>query len=60
MKLRVGIVGCGRIIKNHISALRKINDVKLVAVCDLNTELAYNTASKYGIQSSPARPCFFR
>ena len=49
MKLRVAIVGCGCIIDKHVAALRKIEDVKLVAVCDLNKELANQAALKYRI-----------
>jgi len=52
MKLRVGIVGCGHIIDKHVAALRKIKDVKLVAACDLNKELANQAALKYGIDKS--------
>ncbi len=52
MKLRVGIIGCGYIIDSHVAALRKIRDVEVVAVCDLNKELANQTAIKYGIDKS--------
>jgi predicted dehydrogenase len=52
MKLKVGIVGCGVIIEKHIAALKNIRDVELVAVCDLNKELARQVASKYGIKKS--------
>jgi len=49
MALRVGIVGCGRVMDSHIAALKKIKDVKLAAVCDLNEELAKQAASSYSI-----------
>lgn len=49
MSLRVGIIGCGRVTDSHIAALRSIRDVKLVGVCDLNRELAEQTALNYGI-----------
>jgi UDP-N-acetyl-2-amino-2-deoxyglucuronate dehydrogenase len=36
-KIRIGLVGCGRIAKNHIEAiLEKKEDLDLVAVCDSN------------------------
>ena len=34
-KIKVALVGCGRISKNHINALLQLNDeIKLVAICD--------------------------
>ncbi|MBS1985918.1 MAG: Gfo/Idh/MocA family oxidoreductase [Bdellovibrionales bacterium] len=39
MKIRAGLVGCGRISKNHLEALQKLaSDVEIVAVCDTNPE----------------------
>jgi len=36
-KIRVGIVGCGRIAENHFAALEKhAADLQLVAICDIN------------------------
>ena len=36
-KIRVGLVGCGRISKNHFEALSYFSDdFELVAVCDSN------------------------
>jgi len=38
-KIRIAIVGCGRISKNHFGSLEKhVDDFKLVAVCDNNSE----------------------
>ena len=38
--MRVAIVGCGRIAKNHVGPLREIPDLSLAAVCDLQQERA--------------------
>jgi predicted dehydrogenase len=49
--LRVGIVGCGAAMYWHLSAMRKINDVKVVAVCDKNEALAQRVAKKFRLSS---------
>jgi len=49
--LRVGIVGCGEIAQVHITAILKIKRVELVAVCDVNEDLARQTAKRYNISS---------
>lgn len=39
-KIRVGIVGCGRIAKNHFAAIEKFpDDIELTAVCDSNSQV---------------------
>lgn len=49
-KIKVGIVGCGLIAKlRHIPAYRKMKNVEVLAVCDLNEELARNTAEEFKI-----------
>ena len=50
--LKVVILGCGLISsKKHIPIFLKLgNKVKIVAICDLNLELAKNAASKFGIE----------
>ena len=36
-KIRIGVVGCGRISKNHFSAIEKHqDDIELVSVCDVD------------------------
>ena len=38
-RIKVGIVGCGRIAKNHFKAINEFpDDIELVAVCDVNTD----------------------
>jgi predicted dehydrogenase len=49
--LKVGIVGCGGIIYQHLASMRKINNVRVVAVCDKNEALARRVAKRFGINS---------
>ena len=49
-KLRVGLVGCGGVAQQrHIPALRKAIGAEIVAVCDMNGELARDVAARFGI-----------
>ena len=48
-KLRVGIIGCGRVSVKHLIPLKDIEEVELVACCDLKRERAEQTARQYGI-----------
>ncbi len=47
--LKVAIVGCGGVAQQHIASIDKIKDVKLVAVCDMNEDLASRVARKSNI-----------
>jgi UDP-N-acetyl-2-amino-2-deoxyglucuronate dehydrogenase len=46
---RVGLVGCGRISKNHFEALRKVDGLDLVAVCDIDAERANSAGEAQGV-----------
>lgn len=49
-KLRIAIIGCGRIAKNHFGSLDKHNnDLELVAVCDTNPTASAPYASQYDV-----------
>lgn len=49
-KLRIGIVGCGGIANGkHMPALSRLNDVEMVAFCDIIKERAEKAAEQYGI-----------
>ena len=37
--LKIGVVGVGGISRGHISAWRKMDDVELVALCDVRPEM---------------------
>ena len=47
--LRVAIVGCGRIAKNHVGPLREVSGLSLAAVCDLQQERAEAVGRTAGV-----------
>ena len=49
--LRIGIVGCGLVARTHISAIRRIRNAELVAICDVNQGLAEEMAGRFNIGS---------
>src|SRR5512146_1213941 len=46
---RIGLVGCGRISKNHFDALRKVDGLALSAVCDIGAERARAAGEHHGV-----------
>ncbi len=49
-KIRIGVVGCGRISKNHFaSIIDNSDDLELVAVCDTNSEALGFALKEYGV-----------
>ncbi|AIF48402.1 NAD-dependent epimerase/dehydratase family protein [Dyella japonica] len=48
-RLRVGIVGAGYVARYHIEALKRLDDVEIVGICDLDTQAARRLAQTYGI-----------
>ena len=51
-KIRVAIVGCGRISKNHFGSIEQhANEMELVAVCDLDPETLASHQEKYGVSA---------
>ena len=49
-KIRLGIVGCGRISKNHFGSVEKHQDnIELVTVCDINTAVLKEHQDKYQV-----------
>ena len=48
-KLRIGVIGCGGIANGkHMPALAKIEDVEMVAFCDIIKERAVKAAEEFG------------
>ncbi|OYT53638.1 MAG: hypothetical protein B6U77_03595 [Candidatus Hecatellales archaeon ex4484_218] len=48
--LKVGVVGCGEIAKNvHIPIFKSLKDVEVVAVCDKNKSLVFETSKIFNI-----------
>lgn len=49
-KIRIAIVGCGRISKNHFDSIEKHSDnVELAAVCDINPKTLDEHTGKYKV-----------
>lgn len=49
-KIRIAIVGCGRISANHFASIEKhAEDMELVAVCDNNADVLRSHGDKYGV-----------
>ncbi len=52
-KLKVGIIGCGGIANGkHLPALSKIEEVEMVAFCDIVIERAEKAAKEYGVEGA--------
>ena len=52
-KLRIGIIGCGGIANGkHMPALTKVEEVELVAFCDIIEEKAQKAAKEYGVEDA--------
>lgn len=47
--IRIALVGCGRIARNHFDALAKIPELQLVAVCDTVPERAEAAGVEFGV-----------
>lgn len=47
--LKIGLIGCGRISKNHFEAIAQQEDAQVVACCDIIEERAKEAAGKYNI-----------
>ncbi|MFZ1787882.1 MAG: Gfo/Idh/MocA family oxidoreductase [Saprospiraceae bacterium] len=54
-KIKVGVVGTGFIGPAHIEALRRLPNIEVTALCEVNIELATAKAAQLGIE----RPCTF-
>lgn len=51
MVINVAVIGLGIMGKHHARNYTRMKDVKLVAVCDLNQELAQTTANKFSCKA---------
>lgn len=50
-KLRFGLIGCGRISKNHFDAIAQVPEAEFVACCDIVPERVIEAAQNYGVIS---------
>ncbi len=49
-KIRIAIVGCGRISKNHFESIRQSSsEIDLVAICDIDPVILEEMAKKYNV-----------
>ena len=51
MTLRAGIVGCGGISRSHAAAYDGLEDISLIAMCDINSDALNNRADEYGVSN---------
>ena len=51
-KIKVGVVGTGFIGPAHIEALRRLPNVEVAALCEVNIDLARQKADQLGIERS--------
>jgi len=50
-RLNVGVVGCGRISKNHFGSILKYpEELELAAVCDIDGDVVKQAAAEYNVQ----------
>ncbi|HAN41231.1 MAG TPA: Gfo/Idh/MocA family oxidoreductase [Candidatus Cloacimonetes bacterium] len=50
-QIKLGLIGCGRISKNHFEAISQIPEAEFVAVADIIPSKAETAAKEYGIKS---------
>ena len=48
-RIRLALVGCGRISRNHFEAIAKLPELELVAVCDVVPERAREAGEAQGV-----------
>ncbi len=49
--VKIGLIGCGRISKNHLDAVTQIPEAEFVAACDIMEEKMQAVAENYGIKN---------
>ena len=47
--IRIALVGCGRISRNHLEAIEKVAGIELAAVCDVVGDRAREVGARYGV-----------
>lgn len=47
--LKIGLIGCGRISKNHFEAMANLHSIECAACCDIIAERAEKAATEYNI-----------
>ena len=54
MPLRAGLIGCGSLGRVHTDCLSKIDEMKMVAFCDLDEQRAERLCREFGGQYATA------
>jgi len=49
--LRIAIIGCGKVADQHVQAIHRIPDCKIVAVCDREPLMAEQLGERFGISA---------
>lgn len=49
--LRIGLIGLGRVANAHLAAIRLLDGVQLISVCDVQEEVAQRVACDFGARS---------
>ena len=50
MKLRIGVVGCGKVADGHLEEIQKMANAQITAVCDVEPIMAEQLAVRYSIE----------
>jgi predicted dehydrogenase len=50
-KLKVAVIGCGRVSVMHFGSIALLEEAELVACCDIKKERAEEAAKKYGVRA---------
>ena len=50
--MKVGIIGCGGIAPLHLTAYKKLKNVEVVGLCDLNIERAKTMAARFKVEKT--------
>src|SRR5882724_10043897 len=48
-RLRIGIIGCGKVAEHHACFIKALHNAQLIAVADINEEAARRFAATHGI-----------
>jgi predicted dehydrogenase len=49
-QVKIGFIGCGGNARGHMGTLSKMEDVKLVALCDVKAEMAKSACDQFGAE----------
>ena len=50
-KVKIGIIGAGQIGKEHLAAYQLLENVEVVAICDINEQELNRVADQYHIKN---------